>query len=209
MRIGILGSGNVGQALAKGFLAEGHEVLLATREPESEKGDQLRRDIPNAAICKFAAAAAGAELAVLCTPWDAAADALKLAGPHHLNYKTVIDTNNAIKPHKKGVTQVLDGMSSASEFVQFWLPKSNVVKCWNTTGAENFYKPQFGSMPTMFLCGDSNKSKKQVGELVSTFGWEPMDCGDLTAARQLEAMAAVWISNVMVTGDRHHAFKML
>lgn len=209
MRIGILGSGNVGQALAKGFLAEGHEVLLATREPESEKGDQLRRDFPNAAICKFAAAAAGAELAVLCTPWDAAADALKLAGPHHLNYKTVIDTNNAVKPHKKGMMQVMGVDGSAAEIVQYWLPHSNVIKCWNTVGADNFYKPQFESTPTMFLCGDSNKSKKQVSELVSAFGWNPLDCGDLTAARQLEAMAALWIGYSMVTEDRHHAFKML
>lgn len=199
----------MGQALTKGFLAEGHDVLLATRDPESEKGLQLKRNFPAAAVCTFKAAAAGAELAVLCTPWDAAADALKLAGPHHLNYKTVIDTNNAVKPHKKGVTQVLDGMSSAAEFVQFWLPKSNVVKCWNTTGAVNFYKPQFGTTPTMFLCGDSTKSKKQVSELVSAFGWDPLDCGDLAVARQLEAMAAVWISHAMATGDRHHAFKML
>lgn len=208
MRIGILGSGNVGQALAKGLLAEGHEVLLATRELDSDKAAQLRTAFPSAAVCTFEAAAAGAELAVLCTPWDAAADALKLAGDH-LNYKTVIDTNNAVKPHKKGMMQVVDVASSAGEIVQYWLPHSNVVKCWNTVGADNFYKPLFDTTPTMFLCGDSKKSKQQVSELVRAFGWGPLDCGDLTAARQLEAMAALWMGHAMVTGDRHHAFKML
>jgi predicted dinucleotide-binding enzyme len=209
MRIGILGSGNVGQALTKGFLAEGHEVLLATREPESDKGEQLRRDFPQAAVCTFEAAAAGGELAVLCTPWDAAADTLKLAAPHHLKYKIVIDTNNAVKLHKKGMMQVMGVEGSAGEIVQYWLPHSNVVKCWNTVGAVNFYKPQFTVTPTMFLCGDSKKSKEQVSEVVRAFGWDPLDCGDITAARQLEAMAALWIGYTMTDGHQHHAFKML
>lgn len=209
MRIGILGSGNVGQALAKGFLAEGHDVLLATRDTQSDKAAQLRRDFPQAAVCAFEAAAAGGELAVLCTPWDAAADALKLAAPHHLKYKIVIDTNNAVKPHKKGMMQVVGVNGSAGEIVQYWLPHSNVVKCWNTTGAGSFYKPQFSVVPTMFLCGDSKKSKEQVSELVRAFGWDPLDCGDITAARQLEAMAALWMGYAMRTGDPHHAFRML
>jgi 8-hydroxy-5-deazaflavin:NADPH oxidoreductase len=209
MRIGILGSGNVGQALAKGFLAEGHDVLLATRDTESDKAKQLRKDIPQAAVCNFEAAAAGGELAVLCTPWDAAADALKLSAPHHLKYKIVIDTNNAVKPYKKGVVQVVGVASSAGEIVQYWLPHSNVIKCWNTVGAASFYKPQFDMTPTMFLCGDSKKSKEQVSELVRAFGWDPLDCGDITASRQLEGMAAIWIGQAMVTGDSHRAFKLL
>jgi predicted dinucleotide-binding enzyme len=209
MRIGILGSGNVGRALTKGFLAEGHEVWLATRKPDGDKATLLRDEHPGVQVADFEAVAKHCELAILATPWEAATDMLKLAGPHHLDYKTVIDTNNAIRSHKDGVEQVVELSNSAGEVIQYLLPRSHVVKCFNTTGANNFYKPQFDSQPTMFLCGDNEEAKQQVSELVRTFGWEPLDAGGIAAARQLEAMAVVWINHAIHSGERHHAFKML
>jgi len=209
MRIGILGSGNVGQALAIGFLAEGHEVWLATREPDSEKAQALKRDFPQAHVDTFKETAKQAEIAVLCTPWDAAADAIKLAGSHHLDYKILIDTNNALQHRPGRVVQVVGVGWSAGEVVQEWLPHTQVVKCFNTTGHENFYKPQFESTPTMFLAGDHEKGKKRVAELVTAFGWEPLDAGGIEASRELESMAVLWVNHLMRTEDPHHAFKML
>ena len=209
MKIGILGSGNVGRALTKGFLSEGHEVWLATREPDGDKGTLLRDEHPGVHVGDFEKVAQEGELMVLCTPWDAAADALKLAGPHHLDYKVVIDTNNATKPHKNGVGQVVELNNSAGEVIQFLLPRSKVVKCFNTVGAGLFYKPNFEQTPTMFYCGDNDEAKQQVADIVRSFGWEPLDAGDLSAARQLEAMAVIWINLAKATGDNHHAFKML
>lgn len=209
MKIGILGSGNVGRALAKAFLTEGHEVWLATREPDGDKGTLLRDEHPGVNVGDFEKVAQEGELVVLCTPWDAAADALKLAGPHHLDYKVVIDTNNALKRHKDGVKPVVELNNSAGEVVQFLLPRSRVVKCFNIVGADLFYKPDFEQTPTMFYCGDNEEAKQQVAEIVKAFGWEPFDAGDLSASRELEAMAVIWINNSMRTGDRHHAFKML
>jgi predicted dinucleotide-binding enzyme len=211
MKIGMLGSGNVGQALAKGLVAEGHAVYLATRQPDGAKGTRLKADIPGATVCDFETAAKEAELAVLCTPWAAAADALKLADAQNsLSGKVLIDPNNAVKQRNgSGVELVLGFDASAGETVQSWLPNARVVKCWNIIGADSFYKPQFSATPTMFLCGDDAKAKKRVSDLVQSFGWEPLDAGGIEAARQLEPMAVLWINNAMRTRDRHHAFKML
>ena len=209
MKIGILGSGNVGRALAKGFLTEGHEVWLATREPEGDKGTLLRDEHPGAHVADYETVAKEGEIAILATPWDAAADMLKLAGPHHLDYKTVIDTNNAIVAHKHGVRQVLELNNSAGEVVQYWLPRSHVVKCFNTVGAELYYKPQLELAPTMLLCGKNDEAKQQVGELVKAFGWEPLDAGGIEAARDLESMAVIWVNYAMRTGERNHAFRMM
>jgi len=209
MKIGILGSGNVGRALAKAFVSEGHEVWLATREPDGDKGTLLRDEHPGVQVANFETVAKEGDIAILATPWDAAADMLKLAGPHHLDYKTVIDTNNAITEHKGSMRQVLELNNSAGEVVQFWLPRSHVVKCFNTVGAELYYKPDFKEKPTMLLCGNNEDAKKQVSELVQQCGWDPLDAGDLEAARDLESMAVLWVNHVRRTGDRHHAFRML
>jgi len=209
MKIGILGSGNVGKALAKGFISENHEVYLATREPEGIKGTQLRAEIDLVNVCDFATAAKEAELAILCTPWDAAEDAVKAAGAENLAGKIVIDTNNPLNRGEDGVSLAMGFEVSASETVQRWLPDSQVVKCFNTVGAVDMYRPDFPQTPTMFLCGNDASAKQQVSELVQSFGWEPLDMGDIKAARLLEPMAVVWINYVMQAGDSHHAFKML
>jgi hypothetical protein len=208
MKIGILGSGNVGQALAKGFLAEGREVLLATHEPDGDKGAQLKKDFPQATVCTFAVAAEQGGLLVLAVPWSAAQSAIELAGVEHTANKTVIDATNVID--RAGDTMVYGFPSrSAAEQIQQWLPESRVVKAFNTVGADLMYKPDFGgTKPTMFIAGNDADAKQQVSDMVMAFGWEPLDAGSLTASRELEAMALVWIRNSMSSG-RNHAFKML
>ncbi|HUB92948.1 MAG TPA: hypothetical protein VMB52_00400, partial [Verrucomicrobiae bacterium] len=98
---------------------------------------------------------------------------------------------------------------SAGQMVQGWLPDTQVVKCWNSTGADNFYKPQFDAIPTMFIAGDNTDAKQQVGDLVRAFGWEPFDTGPIERSRECEALAVLWINNAMSNAGGHHAFKML
>lgn len=207
MKIGLLGSGNVGQALAKGFISEGHEVYLATHEPEGDKGVQLKDVIPQANVCTFAEAAAGGELLVLCVKWAGAPDTIAQAGKENLAGKVIIDTSNIIKTDG-GTMLYGGGETSAAEQVQEWLPDSKVIKAFNTVGAAMMYKPQLEITPTMFLAGDDATAKQQVSELVQAFGWEPLDAGKLAASRDLEHMAMVWINFVMAHGP-NHAFKML
>lgn len=207
MKVGIISGGNVGQALAKGFVAEGHEVYLATREPEGDKGQQLKGEFPQATVCSFATAAKQGELIVLCVPGGAAQDAVALAGADNLAGKVVIDTMNALD-RNGDVLQYAFDKTSLAEKVQGWLPESKVVKAFNTVGADLMYRPQLSATPTMFLAGDDMAAKEQVSDIVTAFGWEALDNGPLSAARELEAMVAVWIRNSMANG-RDHAFKML
>lgn len=210
MKVGILGSGAVGQAMAKGFLSEGHEVWLATRTPDSEKGAQLKSDIPDATIADFATAAREAELAILCVKWEGANDAIRAAGAENLAGKVVMDTSNLIKQEAGVLVYAGDSAKSGAEQVQDWLANSRVVKAFNTVGAATMYKPDFGGqVPTMFLAGDDAEAKQQVSVSIRLFGWEPLDVGKLIAARNLEPMALLWINNSIASGTPQHAFKML
>ncbi|MDB5175242.1 MAG: oxidoreductase, coenzyme F420-dependent [Candidatus Saccharibacteria bacterium] len=208
MIVGILGSGAVGTTLAKGFLAEGHEVYIATREPDSEKAASLKTDLAGATVTDFATAAKSAELAVLCVKSDGVEAALQLAGAENLAGKVVIDTTNVIKPVGDALVYG-GGEVSMAEQIQEWLPDSSVVKAFNTVGAATMLNPDFGDQkPTMFIAGDDAEAKQSVSVIVTLFGWEPLDSGGLIQSRSLEAMALVWINNSIATGP-HHAFKML
>jgi predicted dinucleotide-binding enzyme len=207
MKIGILGSGDVGIELARGFISSGHEVWLATREPGSEKAGQLQADLPPAHIVDFATAAAEAELAVFCVNWTAAEEAIKMIGPDNLAGKIVIDTSNVIQ--MEGDTMVYGGDAVAAAIkVQQWLPDSKVVKAFNTVGAAMMYMPKLPAKPTMFMAGDDTTAKNEVKLVIEMFGWEALDTGPLSTARDLESMALVWIRNSAHNG-REHAFKML
>jgi predicted dinucleotide-binding enzyme len=209
MKVGLLGSGNVGQALAKGFINAKHQVYMAMRDPEGEKAQGLKRALPSGTVCDFRTAAQEGELLVLCTPWDAAEDVIKQAGADNLKSKVLIDTINPISRGESGVSVAPSVENSAGEAVQQWLPESKVVKCFNSVGADCMYMPEFPLEPTMFYCGNDTDAKRQVSDIVALFGWEPFDAGDITAARELESLAVLWINNAMRTGERGHAFKML
>lgn len=209
MTVGILGSGNVGVALAKGFLAEGHEVYIATREPGGNKGAELRSELEGTTVTDFASTAKAAELVVLCVNAAGLQATVQMAGAENLAKKVVIDTTNSIKQQGEALIYA-GGETSMAEQVQNWLPDSKVVKAFNTVGAAMMYKPDFGGQtPTMFIAGDDSEAKKMVSGIISMFGWEPLDCGGLVLARSLEPMALVWINNSMASGTPHHAFKML
>jgi predicted dinucleotide-binding enzyme len=106
MTIGILGSGSVGVALAKGFLAEGHTVHVATRTPGGDKGASLRAELSGATVTDFASAAKAADMAVLCVNSSGLKEAVGLAGAENLDGKVVIDTTNVIKPKEHLMTYV-------------------------------------------------------------------------------------------------------
>jgi len=209
MKIGILGSGDVGQALAKGFLNEGHEVWIATREPDGDKGSELKNELSGAIVTSFSDAAQAAELIVFCVNESGIQAAIEAAGADNLSGKVVIDTSNALKP-EGNLLIYAGGETSLAEQIRSLLPESHVVKAFNTVGAAAMYKPDFGDVtPTMFIAGEDDGAKKQVSDIVALFGWEALDCGGLIVARSLEAMAPIWVNNSMKTQSPHHAFKML
>ena len=213
MKIGILGSGAVGQALGGGFAALGHEVKLGTREPWSEKPQAwATRTGPKASVGSFRDAAAFAEVAILATLWSGTENALKIAGTDNLKGKVVIDATNPLAFDKGGPPRLALGHTdSGGEQVQRWLPAARVVKCFNIVGNAHMVKPQFpGGPPDMFICGNDGDAKQTVDSLVRSLGWPPaIDIGRIEGARLLEPLCILWVVYGARTNTWNHAFKLL
>lgn len=207
MKITVIGTGNVGQALGVTWAQKGHEVIFATRDPQSEKVQEiLARAGEKARAMGIVDAAATAPIIILATPWNAAESVVR-AVPDWSG-KILVDATNPIAP---GLQLAISGDSSGAEQVARWANGAQVVKAFNTTGAENMINPLYhGESTTMFICGDSAEAKAVVTQLAEDLGFEVADVGPLTAARYLEPLAMVWIRLAMVQGrGRNMAFKLV
>jgi predicted dinucleotide-binding enzyme len=211
MRIGILGTGVVGQALAKGFLTLGHEVKMGSRTAGNAKALAWAKEMgPSASAGSFADAAEFAEIAVLATLGMAAESALESAGPKKLSGKIVIDATNPLDEGPRGPKLAITGDDSAGERVQRLLPDAHVVKAFNTVGHALMFRPKLpGGPPDMFICGNDAEAKKRVTSLLTDFGWGTVDAGGIEASRHLEAMCIVWVNHGIRTNTWNHAFKLL
>ena len=211
MKIGILGTGEVGRVLGEGFAALGHEVKIGSRDPQkAEVKEWLKKVGTKASAGTFSEAAAFGEIAVLATSWTGTQNAIRLAGPQNLAEKAVIDATNPLD-FSAGVPALALGHSdSAGEKVQSWLPQSKVVKAFNHVGNAHFVKPQFpDGPPTMFICGNDAGAKKTVTGLLEGFGWSVVDMGGIEGSRLLEPLALLWIIYGFRTNTWSHAFKLL
>lgn len=221
MKIGIIGSGDVGRRLADGLLDLGHQVKIGTRDTSKtevvewidknkKKGD---KESENASVGGFAEAASfGDDLIVLCTSWNGTSNAIKMADPGNMTGKVVIDTTNPLDFSQGLPPRMVVGVTdSAGEINQRLLPGAKVVKAFNIVGNPHMVHPDFpGGPPTMFICGNDEQAKKMVTESILTpFGWETVDIGGLEGARLLEPLAMLWIIHYFRTGTGDHAFKLL
>lgn len=198
MRVGILGTGDVGKALGRGFASHGFDVKIGSREKKGE-------------FVTFEEAAKHGEVVVVCTRWDGTENALKLAGEQNLAGKVVIDATNPLK-HVDGRPVGLDRgfTDSGGEQVQRWIPEAKVVKAFNIVGNALMVDPTLpGGPPTMFIGGNDEGAKKTVGEILGDFGWETIDLGGIDASRLLEPMMWAWVVSAMKSGKWTQAFKML
>lgn len=212
MKIGILGSGDVGQALGSGFVSLGHEVKMGSREADNEKARAwVAKTRQRASTGTFAEAAAFADLAVLATLWSGTENALGLAGAQNLAGKIVIDaTNPLLYTPNAPPSLALGHTDSGGEQVQRWLPESRVVKCFNIVGHAHMVHPDFpGGPPNMFLCGNDADAKKTVTEICQKFGWPVIDIGGIEGARLLEPICILWVLYGILTNSWNHAFKLL
>ena len=185
---------------------------MGSRDPNQEKVKAwVNKAGAKASAGTFAEAAAFGELAVLCTIWTGAENAIRLAGPDNLASKVVIDTTNPLDfsggiPPKLAVGHT----DSAGEQVQRWLPNSRVVKAFNIVGNAHMFKPEFpGGPPDMFICGNDDQAKATVTDVLKTFGWSVIDIGGIECARYLEPLAMVWIRHFFRANSVNHAFKLL
>jgi len=191
MKIGIIGSGNMGSGLGKIWGMKGHEVIFSYSRSQ-EKLNSLAASLPKARA-GTPAEAAQAEVILLSTRWSDVAEVLKQAGS--LNNRIVIDCTNPLKSDMSGLE--LGYTTSAAEEIARMAPGAKVVKAFNTAFAQVYEERSrlFGSRRvTMLYCGDAVEAKTVVARLIMDVGFNPVDCGPLTAARLLEPVAVLMIT---------------
>jgi predicted dinucleotide-binding enzyme len=213
MKIGVLGSGVVGQTLASGLLKHGHPVMLGTRNPQKAEAQEWLKKNSEGQVGTFEETARFAEVAVLASLGRVAPDVLKLAGPANLAGKTIIDATNPLadRPPVEGVLQFTTGPNeSLAEELQKIVPDSHLVKAFNSVGASRMVNPDFEQgTPTMFICGNDTQAKAEVSEIALQLGWETLDCGGITAARAIEPLCMLWCIPGFLRNQWTHAFKVL
>lgn len=212
MKVGILGTGDVGKALGNGFLALGHEVRMGSRSAGNDKAVAwAQAGGERAGEGSFADVAGWADVVVLATLGSANEAVLSAAGAESLAGKLLLDTTNPLD-FSKGFPPSLgvSGEDSGGEQVQRLAPAAKVVKVFNTVGNALMFKPQIaGGPPTMFIAGDDAEAKKQVEAILTDFGWETLDAGGIKSSRYLEAMCLLWVLTAARDGKWMQAYKML
>ena len=215
MRIAVMGTGAVGQALGSRLVKLGHEVTMGSRSAANEKAlawvSQFDR---GASEGSFADAAATSELVINATAGMASLDALKAAGQENLAGKTILDVSNPLDfsggmPPRLGVG---DG-DSVAEQLQREFPDARVVKVFNTMNCDVMADPSVLSGDhDVFLAGDHEDAKQDAIELLQSFGWPPgsiHDLGPLTSSRGLEAYVLFWITLMQAQGTTQFNIKVV
>lgn len=210
-RVGVLGSGAVGTALAAGFMKNGYDVRRGSREPAKLEG---WRDAAGAraSVGTFQEAAEFGELVVLAVRGTAAEGVLSLCGPQ-LDGKIVVDATNPIadEPPEDGVIRFFtDANDSLMERLQTKFPRAKFVKAFSCVGNALMVDPAFdGIRPTMFICGNDAAAKGVVRGVLDQFGWDTEDMGTAKAARAIEPLCILWCIPGFTQNRWTHAFKML
>jgi hypothetical protein len=216
MKIGVLGTGMVGEAIASKLVEAGHQVMMGSRTKGHEQAVAwAARAGARAAVGTFADAAAFGELVFHCTKGETALAALRLAGEDQLAGKVLIDVANPLD-FSKGLppSLLVSNTDSLGEQVQRALPRTKVVKALNTMNCHVMVDPAL--VPgdhNVFLCGNDAEAKRRVASLLSeSFGWKPanvLDVGDITAARGTESLLPIWVRLWGVLGNPNFNFHVV
>ena len=212
MKIGIVGSGIVGQTLANGFVKHGYDVTIGTNT--AGKREELKsKTNAKTKIGTFEDAAKFGEIVVLATKGTAAEAALKLAGIANLKGKTVIDTTNPIADAApvNGVLQYFTSQNeSLMERLQALAAEAHFVKAFSCIGNAFMVNPDFnGVKPTMFICGNHDGAKNDVKAILDQFGFDVADMGAVEGARAIEPLCILWCIPGLRQNRWSHALKLL
>jgi predicted dinucleotide-binding enzyme len=209
-KVGILGSGQVGQILADGFLKHGYEVMRGSREP-SKLATWKSGAGSKASTGTFAEAARFGEVVVVAVKGTAAEEAVGTCADG-LNGKVVLDATNPIAdaPPSHGIVAYFTGPNdSLMERLQKRVPGAKFVKAFSSVGSALFVQPKLASRPTMFICGNDGGAKDATRGILEQFGWDTEDCGGVEAARAIEPLCMLWCIPGFLRNDWVHAFKVV
>jgi predicted dinucleotide-binding enzyme len=200
MKVAIIGSGNIGQALGGALVGAGHDVTLAARDVVQT--ENVASQIGATAAPTSAQAIKGAQVVVLAVPYtslaEVAADIKSVVAG-----KVVIDVSNPMGQAPAG--------TSAAEQLAEWLPGARVVKAFNTTFAGLLATPEaHGQVLDALYATDDASAGEKVAELIRSIGFRPVRAGGLSGAAQLEAMAGLNIQLQIATkGDWRSSFVLV
>lgn len=170
-KIAVIGTGNVGSALTRGFAKGGHQIKATGHDENAVK--EL---------------AAWADLVVLAVPFKALDEVVRELGGA-ADGKPVVDVTNALGPN---MNLAVGFTTSGAEELQKKLPRTQVVKAFNTVFAARMDSGRLGEERlSAFVASDHTQAKKTVLELAQDIGFDPVDAGPLSNARILEPMAVL------------------
>jgi predicted dinucleotide-binding enzyme len=211
MKVGVLGSGDVGKRLAGGFASRGHEVMLGTRTPGNPELAKWAKTVKGkVTFGSFDAAAKFGELIVLAINGAGALSAVDAVGKGNLDGKVLIDVTNPLD-FSAGMppTLFVGTTDSLGERVQHAASSAKVVKALNTVGNGQMIDPHVKGQTRleMLIAGNDAAAKQQVTEILKSFGWSgTIDVGDIRGARWLEAMCPLWVSIGGALNTYSHVF---
>lgn len=214
MKLGVLGTGMVGNTIATKLVQLGHEVKMGSRTAGNEKAVQwTKANGAKASNGTFAEAAEFGEIIFNCTAGAASLEALKLAGARNLKGKILVDISNPLD-FSKGMPPTLTvcNTDSIGEQIQRTFPDAKVVKTLNTINCNVMVAPHILSgSHDIFMSGNDAKAKAKVHEIVTDwFGWKSViDLGDITTARGPEMYLALWVRLMVVNQTRNFNIRIM
>lgn len=210
MKIGILGSGIVGQTLADGFLKYDYKVMIGTRD-KNKLLEWKKKTQDKGKIGSFEETADFGEIIILAVKGSVAKDFLELV-KNNISNKIIIDVTNPISDEspENGVLRFFTSLdNSLMEQLQSAFPKAKFVKAFNSIGSAFMVNPDFESKSTMFICGNDENSKKEVKKILDLFGFEVEDMGKVESARAIEPLCMLWCIPGFLRNEWNHAFKLM
>jgi 8-hydroxy-5-deazaflavin:NADPH oxidoreductase len=200
MKIAVLGTGMVGNALGTKLVQKGHEVTMGSRNAKNESAQNWASSLGERAhTATFQDAAAFGEVVISCTGGMHSMEALESVGPEPLRNKILVDVSNPLQQDKDG-SMILGfcNTDSLGERIQTAFPRTRVVKALNTVNCDIMVNPsRVPGDHNLFICGNDAAAKKEVTKYLSDwFGWKIdniIDVGDITAARGTEMMMPLWM----------------
>ncbi len=197
MKIGVLGTGRVGQTIGGKLVALGHDVKMGARDAANEKAAAWAKAAGAAASHgDFADAAAFGEVVFNCTRGEASLDALGAAGAESLRGKILLDLSNPLDFSKGGTPSLFAGNTdSLGERIQAAFPETRVVKTLSTISAAVMVDPaRLPGDHDVFVSGNDREAKARVTEILRGFGWKSVvDLGDITTSRGVECYLMLWV----------------
>jgi predicted dinucleotide-binding enzyme len=195
MKMGVLGTGDVGTNLASKFTGLGHEVMLGSRSAEKAKG-LVKKMGPKASGGTFAEAASFGEVVFNCTSGSGSIEALRSAGAKNLNGKVLIDVANPLSFANNQLALTVANTDSLGEQIQRAFPAAKVVKALNTMNFRVQTNPKLVHGDSdAFICGNDQGAKAKVTEILGWLGWKSViDLGGIDRARGMEAILLIWFA---------------